>query len=332
LILFTTYFEIHSQTAPLYLPKEIGNVWISNLYVTDTLGNPIDPPQVIIDSSIKYSGYLGRQTLFIHRRPENTSTGDTLWISSSNQSIFIHQRDFQVDTFFTIDLPDWFEYYRFSTVLGLPYTIYRVDTTVTIPNLGTLPLRFLIRGTRLGSEIITVPAGTFNSIKFKIEFVVQYRVALPPPLPPLFIDLVNIPTYDWLVQNRYIVKSFQEPVYIDSLNLTIPGSLRELVQFRASTNVHHENRLNDFHLYQNYPNPFNGKTTILFELNSKMSIKLDLYSIRGEFIETLLSGEFNSGLHSFEFDAEKFNLSSGIYFCRFTTNNFSRIISMTYIK
>lgn len=331
-IIFTSSSMI-AQTAPIYLPTQIGNVWISDFYVLDSLGNPVSPPQVFVDSSINYTNFLGRQTLFIFRRPENSTIGDTLWISASNQSIFIHQRDFDVDTFFTVDLPDWLEYYRFFTSLGIAYTIFRIDTTITIPSFGTLPLRFIVRGTRLGSETITVPAGTFNSVKFKIDYVVQYRVDLPPPLPPLFIDIVNIPTFDWLAENRYIIKSYQQPVYVDTLNLTIPGTLRELVEFRVQTNVDDKELIvKDFQLFQNFPNPFNGMTTILFELNKKMYTELELYNSNGKLITKLLRGELNPGTYTFDLDANKYNLSSGVYFCKLNTLNYSKSIAMIYIK
>ncbi len=219
IILFTliiTFSVLHSQNAQQYLPIEIGNVWVNNVYVLDSLGNPIGEPAILIDSSVAYQNFLGKPTLFIVSRPAGLEFGDTNWISASNQSIFIHQRDLEIDTFVTLKLPDWFEYYRFGTSLGSFYQIYKFDTTLTIPQLGTLPLRFLVRGARLGLDTITVPAGFFNAIKFRIEIKIQYLVSLPPPLPPLAIDIVTIPFNDWLAQGRYIIKSIQEPFSIDN--------------------------------------------------------------------------------------------------------------------
>lgn len=321
-----------TQNASSFLPTEIDNVWISNLYVLDSLGNPVGDPGVYVDSSVAYQNFLGKQTLFIIRRPQNISVGDTLWVSASNQSIFIHQRDLELDTIITFKLPDWFEYYRFTTNLGSNYTIYRFDTTLTVPQLGTLPLRFSVIGTRLGNDTLTVPAGFFNAVKFRIDFKIQYLISFPP-LPPIPIDIVTIPTYDWLVQGRYIVKSLQESFTIDTLNLFVPGSLRELVEFRTVTLVEtNKNLIQDFTLHQNYPNPFNGTTNLIVEIYKTTKINLSVYDLLGRKICEMFDDKIETGIHSFQFDGSKYNLSSGIYFAVLKSENQFQKIGMIYLK
>lgn len=322
-----------SQTAPNYVPTEIGNVWVTNFYLLDSTGNPIGDPQIFTDSSVAYKSFLGRQTLFIVRKPLGVEIGDTSWISTSNQSIFIHIGNLIVDTLISLQLPDWFEYYRFGTSLGSFYTIHRIDTTLNIPNLGQIPLRLLLRGARLGNDTVSVPAGFFNATKFLIELKAQYLVALPPPLPPLAIDILTIPINDWLVQGKYIVKSVQEPVFIDTLNLTIPGSLRELVEFRTSTLVENEiHSPENFVLHQNYPNPFNGSTIISFNLPQRQFINLSVYNALGEKIIDLIGKELNPGFYSLEFNGEKFNLTSGVYYYTIRTNGIQKSRRMVYLK
>ncbi|MEJ5305024.1 MAG: T9SS type A sorting domain-containing protein [Ignavibacteria bacterium] len=324
---------LYSQNAQQYLPIEVGNVWVNNVYLLDSLGNPVGEPQVIIDSSVAYQNFLGRQTLFIVSRPAGVEIGDTNWVSASTQSIFIHQRDLEIDTLITFKLPDWFEYYRFGTSLGTFYQIYRFDTTLTVPQLGTLPLRFLMRGARLGLDTVTVPAGFFNAVKFRTEIKVQYLVALPPPLPPIGIDIVTIPFNDWLAQGRYIIKSIQEPFSIDTLNLFIPGSMRELVEFKTPTLVENENKIiENFELYQNYPNPFNGSTIIQFNLKRNEKVNLKIFDILGREITTFIDGELKSGLHQAYFEAGEFNLSSGIYYYKLKTDSGIKVKAMVYAK
>ena len=324
---------LYSQNAQQYLPVEIGNVWVNNFYVLDSLGNPVGDPQILIDSSIAYQNFLGRQTLFIIRRPAGVEIGDTNSVSPSSQSIFIHQRDLEIDTFVTFKLPDWFEYYRFGTSLGSFYQIYKFDTTLTIPQLGTLPLRFLVRGARLGLDTLTVPAGFFNAVKFRIEIKVQYLVQLPPPLPPIGIDLVTIPFNDWLAQGRYIIKSVQEPFSIDTLNLFIPGSMRELVEFKSVTSVKDKTiNFDGFELYQNYPNPFNGLTVIQFNLPKIEKVNLKIFDLIGREIATLVDDELNSGLHHIYFEASNYNLSSGIYYYTLRTESGFKSKAMIYLK
>lgn len=325
--------NLKSQTALQYVPTEIGNVWITNFYLLDSIGNPIGEPQIFIDSSVAFQTFLGKQTLFTIRKPIRAEIGDTNWIAPSEQSIFIHQRSIEFDTIITLNLPDWFEYYRFGTSLGSFYTIYRFDTTLTVPQLGTLPLRFLVRGARLGIDTLTVPAGFFNAVKFRIEIKVQYLISLPPPLPPIAVDLVTIPINDWLAQGRYIVKSIQEPFSIDTLGISVPGSMRELVEFRSATLV----QKNEFHpknflLYQNYPNPFNGKTIISFLLTKSETITLSIYDCLGRKITELVNKDLNPGEYSIEFEGEKFGLKSGVYFYNLSSRNNNLVRSMVYLK
>jgi hypothetical protein len=80
----------------------------------------------------------------------------------------------------------------------------------------------------------------------------------------------------------------------------------------------------DFALEQNYPNPFNPSTTIKFALPKSANVKLDVYSISGEYITTLVKDYMPAGNHSIQFVAE--GLSSGVYIYKLVAgeNSFSK--------
>ena len=63
---------------------------------------------------------------------------------------------------------------------------------------------------------------------------------------------------------------------------------------------------------QAYPNPFNASTTIKYSIPSKSLVRLDIYNIRGELIETLTDRVHEAGEYRVTFDGNR--LSSGIYF------------------
>lgn len=106
----------------------------------------------------------------------------------------------------------------------------------------------------------------------------------------------------------------------------------------------------DFVLYQNYPNPFNPKTRIRFQIpnvilslskddnnevtlrqaQSDNGIKLLVYNILGNEIRKLVDENLSPGLYEIEFDASE--LSSGIYFYRLSTPNYSETKSMILLK
>ncbi|MGK9370184.1 T9SS type A sorting domain-containing protein, partial [Melioribacter sp. Ez-97] len=64
----------------------------------------------------------------------------------------------------------------------------------------------------------------------------------------------------------------------------------------------------------NYPNPFNPTTVISYQLPEKNFVTLKVYDILGREIATLIDEYQNAGSYKVEFSADKYNLSSGIYF------------------
>ncbi len=85
-----------------------------------------------------------------------------------------------------------------------------------------------------------------------------------------------------------------------------------------------------FRLFQNYPNPFNPTTKISFELQSTQEVELVVYNLMGQNVATLVDGIRTPGNYTVSFDGK--DLSSGIYFYRLTTENFTAARKMTLIK
>jgi len=84
-------------------------------------------------------------------------------------------------------------------------------------------------------------------------------------------------------------------------------------------------------LNQNYPNPFNPSTQITYELASPANVSLDVYSITGEKIMTLVNNRFQqAGSHTVSFDAS--NLASGVYMYQLNTGSQVLTRKMTLIK
>ena len=87
-----------------------------------------------------------------------------------------------------------------------------------------------------------------------------------------------------------------------------------------------------FTLYQNYPNPFNPGTVINFKILHHDKVTLNVYDIMGRHVCTLLDEDKPAGEYSVNFDSKKFNLSSGIYFYRLITGQYSLVKKMILIK
>jgi uncharacterized repeat protein (TIGR02543 family) len=86
----------------------------------------------------------------------------------------------------------------------------------------------------------------------------------------------------------------------------------------------------DYVLNQNYPNPFNPSTRISFNVPAKADIRLAVYNVLGEMVQSLLNGEMEAGYYEVVFDAA--NLPSGLYFYRLDSGSFSEIRKMVLMK
>lgn len=69
-----------------------------------------------------------------------------------------------------------------------------------------------------------------------------------------------------------------------------------------------------FALLQNYPNPFNPSTVIAFQLPAGDHVTLEVLSVLGEKVATLVNEIRTEGLHEVRFDAS--SLASGVYMYR----------------
>lgn len=86
----------------------------------------------------------------------------------------------------------------------------------------------------------------------------------------------------------------------------------------------------NFSLSQNYPNPFNPVTKINFTIPKNNLVTLKVYDISGREVATLINKEMTAGEYEATFDATK--LSSGVYFYKISSGNFSDVKKMMLIK
>lgn len=85
-----------------------------------------------------------------------------------------------------------------------------------------------------------------------------------------------------------------------------------------------------YDLGQNYPNPFNPSTIIRFSIPEAGFVTLKVFNLLGEEVATLLNAEKTAGNYEATFDAS--NLSSGIYFYKLESQNFTSTKKMLLLK
>jgi hypothetical protein len=138
----------------------------------------------------------------------------------------------------------------------------------------------------------------------------EYEVWVHPQLyPSVFIPFDTPFLCDfWEFDIQLIVK--EQGVPIDSLSQP----------FRADYGLGIEDEVDDLlvsrqiKLFQNYPNPFNPVTTISFLLPKTGPVKIEIFDVVGNRIETLLNSNKAAGAHEVHFDGS--GLASGIYLYR----------------
>jgi hypothetical protein len=85
-----------------------------------------------------------------------------------------------------------------------------------------------------------------------------------------------------------------------------------------------------FALAQNYPNPFNPVTVIDFALPKSGQVKLEVFNVLGQLVETLVDKSMPAGNHSVDFNAS--SKPSGVYFYRLTHQFGSQTRKMVILK
>lgn len=83
-------------------------------------------------------------------------------------------------------------------------------------------------------------------------------------------------------------------------------------------------------LAQNHPNPFNPSTIISFDLAETGHVLLQVYTLNGEKVATLLDGLVSAGSHDVSFGGE--GLPSGVYYYRLDASGRSSTKAMTLIR
>ena len=93
-----------------------------------------------------------------------------------------------------------------------------------------------------------------------------------------------------------------------------------------------------FALSQNHPNPFNPSTTINYQIpdeTGNVAFTLNVYDIRGRLVKTLDRGMKSPGYYSSFWDGTDNNgsqVSSGVYFYRFTSSAYNATRKMILLK
>ena len=123
-----------------------------------------------------------------------------------------------------------------------------------------------------------------------------------------------------MVSNGSVVA---DGIYIDNIKLT--GYNNTPTSIAGTTEIPES-----YSLSQNYPNPFNPSTVISYNLAEGNFISLKVYNELGKEVATLVSERQNPGSYSINFNGS--NLSSGLYYYKLQSGDFSDTKKMLLVK
>lgn len=90
----------------------------------------------------------------------------------------------------------------------------------------------------------------------------------------------------------------------------------------------------DYELKQNFPNPFNPTTKIVYKIPVDGFVTIKVYNILSQEVASLVNEKKEAGSHTIIFDGSTAGggLSSGLYFLRLNSGNYTGLIKMVFVK
>ena len=129
------------------------------------------------------------------------------------------------------------------------------------------------------------------------------------------------------------MKNGTHNVYLSNncyIDLPVMGSTQHAFHFESNPNEEGINNPVDYKLSQNFPNPFNPSTMIEYSIAAAGNVEIKVYDVTGREVQTLVNQLQNPGSYNVLFNAS--NLSSGVYFYKLVSGNYSDIKKMILVK
>ncbi len=133
-------------------------------------------------------------------------------------------------------------------------------------------------------------------------------------------------TQDYSYKDNLTELNYRGKIYYRLNQVDYDGS----ENYSSTTEVTYDPKPNDYALDQNYPNPFNPVTSIEYSLPKGSNVKLVVYDLLGNEVETLVDEYKPAGIYSVKFDGSE--LTSGIYIYRLQAGDFISTKRMALIK
>jgi hypothetical protein len=109
-----------------------------------------------------------------------------------------------------------------------------------------------------------------------------------------------------------------------------PRHVRTVTVNVGATGVSNNETPVKFELSQNYPNPFNPTTKIQYSVAKQTNVRLVVFDALGKQVSEMIKNDVPAGSYNVDFNGSR--LTSGIYFYRIITNEFTDTKKMMLVK
>jgi hypothetical protein len=304
LIIPILFSNLVTQALSFQYPMQVGNYWI---FKTDTIAGAYNPTTFRID--IEAVDMIGDKSYF---RMKQTYTGSMEnewygWVGGDStggiMGAFGQTNDVSQATIYDPPLPNFPK-----EAVNLGYT-WEFDAT----GMGADTSHWFCRVESI-SETVIVPAGEFKNC-YNIKTIITVAKGDTS-------EMFNNYYADGVGQVLYTGWNF----YFNNFRFELTDFfVQPVVKVGESQEI-----LHGFCVEQNYPNPFNPVTTISYRLPKSAVVNLSIYNTAGQLVKTIVNEQKHAGHYSAVWDAR--DVSSGVYYYRITSGEFSEIKKALFMK
>lgn len=191
-----------------------------------------------------------------------------------------------------------------------------------------------INGNGFANIYTTVPSVKLytNSVKFSAT------VTPTPPAGSVYVQFIgrdSITSFPDSIQTRIgatsgtTIGTYTVTILAQGPNGT-PRHQRTVTVNVGATGVSGNETPVKFELSQNYPNPFNPTTKIQYSLAKQTDVRIVVFDALGKQVSEMIKNDVPQGSYSVDFNGTR--LTSGIYFYRIITNEFTDTKKMMLVK
>ncbi|HMR41279.1 MAG TPA: T9SS type A sorting domain-containing protein [Ignavibacteria bacterium] len=211
-----------------------------------------------------------------------------------------------------------------------PYSAIWNFTTVNTP---PPPAPILIFPANGAVNVSVTPTLDWENVSGAFLYSVQ--VSTDVNFASLIVDQSELSISEYTVPSPILTTNTLYFWRASATNTSGAGSWSAAWNFRTTTvgiSLISEQIPTKYGLFNNYPNPFNPSTKIKFNIPEQNFTDLKIFDMNGKEVANLLSETIAAGSYELEFTADKYDLSSGIYFYRLESGEFSDTKRMILLK